>query len=300
MEIISVVNQKGGVAKTFTSVNVAIGLAREGFKVLAVDLDPQGSMSISLGLQFPDDESVTVATMFENVKSGVEFDPHEGILSHPEGIDFLPANIDLVNTEIGMVSAMSREYILGKYLNMLKDDYEVVIIDCSPSLGIVTTNALACSHQLIIPTQVHHLSVKGMEQLLTTIEKVRKMLNTGLEISGILVTMATPHTKEYKETYAKLKQDYSHKATIFENVIPSSTKAIETSKQGKSIFAHDPNGKIAKAYETLIQELITTDDEEEEVEEEEVEEELEEPAITEENNDEELDVFHEVQEKVVV
>ncbi len=292
MDIISVVNQKGGVAKTFTSVNVAIGLAREGLKVLAVDLDPQGSMSNSLGVEFPDELSVTVSTMFHNVIQDVEFDPHEGILSHPEGIDFLPANIELVNTELGMVSAMSREHILGKYLNLLKDDYEVVIIDCSPTLGLVTTNALACSHQLIIPTQVHHLSVKGMEQLFDTIAQVRKKLNRYLDISGILVTMATPNTKEYKDTFAKLQRDYSHKATIFQSAIPMSTKAIETSRLGKSIFAHDPNGKVAKAYENLIQEIITTDEEELPETEENYEEEA--------TNEETLETQFEVAESMVV
>lgn len=292
MEIISVVNQKGGVAKTFTSVSVAIGLAREGFKVLAIDLDPQGSMSNSLGVEFPDELSVTVATMFHNVMKSEEFDPREGIHSHPEGIDFLPANIDLVNTELAMVGDMSREHNLGKYLTLLKDDYEVVIIDCSPTLGLVTTNALACSHQLIIPTQVHHLSVKGMEQLFDTIEQVRKKLNRNLEISGILVTMATPNTKEYKDTYAKLQRDYSDKATIFQSAIPMSTKAIETSRLGKSIYAHDPRGKVAQAYENLIQEIITTDDEELS--------ETEETSVEETTNEDAQETQYEVAESMVV
>ncbi|MFI3255523.1 MAG: ParA family protein [Eubacteriales bacterium] len=296
MEIFSVVNQKGGVAKTFTSVNVAIGLAKQGFKVLAIDLDPQGSMSISLGLENPDDEPITVATVFEHLKNREEFDPREGIRQHPEGIDYLPANIELVDTEMNMVSAMSREHLLGKYLQLLQDDYEVVVIDCSPSLGVVTTNALACSHQVIIPIQAQYLSVKGMEQLFRTVGQVQQVLNPHLIVGGILVTMANPRTKEYKETSASLHEKYSDKARIFETIIPSSTKAAETSKHGKSIFAHDPKGKVALAYESLIGELIRYDDEEEEYEEEEILE------VTEENEelpDEVEEIQEEVQEEVI-
>lgn len=255
MEIISVVNQKGGVGKTFTSVNLAIGMARKGLRVLAVDLDAQGSLSISLGLKSPDDEELTVSTVFNYMKNREEFDIKEGIRQHEEGIDFIPANIELVDTELNLVSAMSREHILGKYLDLLQDDYDVVVIDCSPSLGITTTNALACSDQVIIPIQSQYLSVKGMEQLLRSIQQVQQVLNRSLQIRGILVTMANQRTLEYKETFASLNEKYADIVPIFETIIPYSTKAAETSKHGKSIFAHDPHGKVAQAYASLLEEL---------------------------------------------
>ncbi len=256
MQIISVVNQKGGVGKTFTSVNIAIGLAWRGFRVLALDLDPQGSLSISLGLENPDDEEYTISSIFQHMKNREEFDIMECIHVHPEGIHFIPANIDLVNTEIDLVSAMNREYLLGKYLDKLQGQYDVVLIDCSPSLGVITTNALACTHQVVIPIQAQYLSVKGMEQLLRTIGGIKEVLNPDLTISGVLVTMANPRTKEFKETYHSLQTKYGGKVPIYDTIIPHSTKAAETSKLAKSIFAHDPNGKIALAYADLIHEMV--------------------------------------------
>lgn len=260
MQIISVVNQKGGVGKTFTSVNIAIGLAWRGYRVLALDLDPQGSLSISLGLENPDSEDCSISTILQHMKNREEFDPKKCIRTHPEGIHFIPANIELVNTEIDLVSAWNREYLLGKYLDKLENDYDVVLIDCSPSLGLVTMNALACTNQLIIPIQAQYLSVKGMEQLLRTIGGVQEEFNQNLAISGVLVTMANTRTKEYKETYASLIEKYGGKIPIFETIIPHSTKAAETSKLGKSIFAHDPNGKISHAYADLITEMVGEED----------------------------------------
>ncbi len=267
MQIISVVNQKGGVGKTFTSVNIAIGLAWRGYRVLVLDLDPQGSLSISLGLENPDSENLTVSTIFQHMKNREEFDPMECILKHPEGIHYIPANIDLVSTEIDLVSAWNREYLLGKFLDKLENDYDIVLIDCSPSLGLVTMNALACTHQVVIPIQAQYLSVKGMEQLLRTIGGVQEEFNGDLVISGVLVTMANTRTREYKETYTSLIEKYGGKIPIFETIIPHSTKAAETSKLGKSIFAHDPNGKISLAYADLITEMVGEEEAEEEMDE---------------------------------
>lgn len=232
--------------------------------MLAVDLDAQGSLSISLGVENPDDEEYTISSILNHMRKREEFDYKECIRRHPEGIDFIPANIELVDTEINLVSAMSREHLLGKYLDKLQDDYDVVLIDCSPSLGITTTNALACSNQVIIPIQAQYLSVKGMEQLLRTIGQVQQALNTGLQISGILVTMANTRTREYRETYASLQEKYGGIVPIFDSIIPHSTKAAETSKHGTSIYKHDPNGKVASAYADLIHEMV---DDETEVEE---------------------------------
>ncbi|MFI3254503.1 MAG: ParA family protein [Eubacteriales bacterium] len=255
MNIYAVCNQKGGVGKTTTSVNLAIGLAKQGKKVLAVDLDPQGSLSISLGLQNPDELEVTVANMLVSVQKKQEFDQFSAIYQHPEGIDFLPANIDLCNFEVNAVSAMKREYILGKFVDMLEGHYDCIVIDCCPSLGLLTINALACATKVVIPVQAQYLSMKGVEQLFNTIYMVKKQLNRKVAISGILLTMVNTRTRYSREIIQALQEQYGNSVHIFESVIPASTRAIETSSTGKSIYEYEPKGKVSKAYQKLVAEL---------------------------------------------
>lgn len=257
MEIYSICNQKGGVGKTFTALNLAIGMAQKGKRVLALDLDPQGSLSISLGVDDPDALDMTISNKLDFFVKEEEsdFDPKEGILRHQEGIDFLPANIELADMEISLVHAFSREHLLGKYLDMLADDYDVAVIDCSPSLGLVTINALSCCHQVIIPVQAQFLSIKGMEQLFRTINRVKKKLNRSLQVAGILITMANQRTKDYKETVATLYEKHGEEVRIFQSVVPISTRATESPKKGSSIFKHDPQGKVSAAYLDFINEL---------------------------------------------
>lgn len=258
MDIYSVCNQKGGVGKTFTSVNLAIGLAKQGKRVLALDLDPQGSLSISLGVKNPDQLDQTISEKLEYLINDVQApcDPRAGILSHPEGIDYLPGNIELANMEISLVTALGREHLLGKYLDLLEEDYDVVVMDCSPSLGLVTINALSCATHVIIPVQAQFLSIKGMEQLFRTIDRVKRKLNLSLEISGILVTMANQRTKDYKETIETLFAEQGEQVRIFQSIVPLSTRAMESPKKGVSIYQHDPKGKVALAYESFIGELL--------------------------------------------
>lgn len=259
MIIYSICNQKGGVGKTFTALNLAIALAKRGKRVLALDLDPQGSLSISLGIDDPDMLDVTIANKllhFIHEEEEEDFDPRQGILTHEEGIDFLPANIELADMEITLVTAFAREHLLGKYLDCLSDFYDAVVIDCSPSLGLITINALSCSHHVIIPVQAQFLSIKGMEQLFRTLLRVRKKLNRSLSISGILITMANQRTKDYKDTLALLQEKHGESVRIFESIVPMSTRASESPKKGISIFKHDPNGKVATAYELFVKELL--------------------------------------------
>lgn len=262
MTIYGICNQKGGVGKTFTAVNLAIGLASKGKKVLAVDLDPQGSLSISLGVTDPDELDVTVTRKLQQLMDDELTDPREGILTHSEGIDFLPANIELADMEILLVTALSREHLLGKYLDLLEDEYDAVVIDCSPSLGLITINALACANQIIIPVQAQYLSIKGMEQLFRSIQRVKKKLNRSLEVSGLLVTMANQRTLDYKDTITTLYEKHGEEVRIFENVVPVSTRAIEAPKKGISIFKHDPNGKVALAYQGFLEELTREEENE--------------------------------------
>lgn len=256
MEIYAIVNQKGGVGKTTTAVNFAVGLAKSGKKVLAVDLDPQGSLSIALGCADPDTLPITVSTIMEQIMADKPFDPKEGILHHDEGIDFLPSNIELAGLEISLVSEVSREQVLSIYLEELEDVYDVVVIDCSPNLGLITYNALSCADQLIIPVQAQFLSLKGMEQLFQTIGKVKRKLNKRLAIAGILVTMVNMRTTYNKEIISLLHDAYGEHIRIFSQVVPFSVRASESSSLGKSIFAYDPQGKVAEAYESLIQEVL--------------------------------------------
>ena len=231
-------------------------MAREGKKVLLVDTDPQGSMTISLGNQQPDQLAPTIADLMTKVMNDIPIAPGEGILHHPEGIDLLPANIALAGTEVSLVNAMSRETILKQVLACNRQDYDCIIIDCMPSLGMLTINALAAADRVIIPVQAHYLSAKGLEQLLQTIAKVRRQMNPKLKIDGILMTMVDGRTNNAKEITTLIRETYRGKIKVFEMAIPHSVRVAEASLTGKSIFEYDPGGKVAQAYRALTKEVL--------------------------------------------
>ena len=198
-KIIAVANQKGGVGKTTTCVNLGIGLAREGKRVLLVEADAQGSMAISLGVQEPDELAVTLVKLMEKTINDEEIGPDEGIIHHAEGIDFIPANIELAGLETALVNVMSREMVMQNYLEELKGKYDFILIDCMPSLGMITINALVAADSVLIPVEAAYLPVKGLQQLIKTIGQVRRKLNTSLDIMGILLTKVDRRTNFAKD-----------------------------------------------------------------------------------------------------
>ena len=254
--VTAITNQKGGVLKTTTAENIGIGMAREGKRVLLVDMDPQASLTIALGYQRPDELPVTLPDILMKVLTDKEIHPGEGILHHPEGIDLMPSNITLSGLEISLVNVMSRETVLKDYLQTVRKNYDHILLDTSPSLGMLTVNALASADQTIIPVETNYLSAKGLEQLLGTISRVRKQINPKLRIEGILLTKVDTRTNNAKEIMNLIRDTYGSKIRVYDTVIPRSVRAAEISAVGKSIYQHDPKGKVAEAYESLAKEVI--------------------------------------------
>lgn len=256
-KVIALANQKGGVGKTTTTVNLGIGLARHGKKVLLIDADAQGNLTDSLGWNEPDKLPISLATVMSKVITEEPIEPNEGILHHAEGVDLMPANIELSAMEVSLVNTMSRESVLRNYLNEVKAKYDYVLIDCMPSLGMITVNALAAADSVIIPVQAHYLPAKGMSQLLQTIGRVKKNINPNLKIGGALITMVDSRTNFAKEISSLLRNNYGDKLRVFKTEMPLAIKAAETSAEGKSIYAHDAHGKAAAAYDALTKEVLS-------------------------------------------
>ena len=230
--IVGIVNQKGGTGKTTTCVNLGVDLAHEDSKVLLVDCDPHGSLTISLGHPQPDALSVTLADLMGRALNDEPIKPEDAILHHD--VDLLPANISLAGMEVSLVNAMSRETTLKRVLATCIRDYDHILLDCSPSLGMLIVNALAASDRIIIPVQSQYLSVKGVEQLMSTVACVRKNINHRLKIDGVLLTMVDSRTNNSREIASLLWDTYGSRIRIFDAEIPRFVRAAEISAAGST------------------------------------------------------------------
>ena len=254
-KVIAVTNQKGGVGKTTTTVNLGVGLAQQGKRVLLVDTDPQSSLTVSLGVKDPDELDTTIADLMQVIVDNGDLSPlDKGIMKDIEGVDLVHSNIGLSSFEVSLVNTMSREFVLRSYLGAAKRDYDYVLIDCMPSLGMLTINALAAADSVLIPCQANYLSTKGLKLLMGSVAKVRRQINPALKIDGILLTMVNNRTNNAKSIITSLRQTGSN-LRVLNTEIPYSVRAAECSVEGKSIFAHDGKGKVEAAYTALVKEV---------------------------------------------
>ena len=254
--VIAIANQKGGVGKTTTTSNLGIGLARQGKRVLLIDADAQGSLTASLGYREPDKLDITLANVMGNIINEKEMDAAYGILRHEEGVDLMPGNIELSGIEVSLVNVMSRETVLRSYIEEQRSRYDYILIDCMPSLGMLTINALSAADSVLIPVQPQYYAADGLMELLKVVKGIHQRFNPELQIEGILFTMDNCRYNNAKRNKQAIKTTYGSDIKIFEQTIPRTESLAETASEGVSIFAYDGKSKGADSYLELVQEVL--------------------------------------------
>lgn len=255
-KVLAVAHEKGGVGKTTTTVNLGIGLAMQGKKVLLIDADPQGDLSKCLGIANPNELPQTLSTAMNHIITETDFDPKSVIQRHAEGVDFIPANAQLTATETTLVNAMNREYVLHEFLSRVKGAYDYVLLDCRPSLGLTVINALTAADSVIIPVQAHTLAADDMDGLFKTVGRIKQRPNPTLKVDGIVMTMVDSRTNLARNTIQEVRGRYGKLVNVFATEIPYAVRAAEVPGKGQSIFKYDPKGTVAKAYEQLTKEVL--------------------------------------------
>ena len=254
--VIAIANQKGGVGKTSTTVNLGAGLVRQGFDVLLVDMDSQANLTMALGFQNPDEMQFTIANVLQKAVREETIRPEEGILTNEEGIDPMPSNVQLSGVELSLINEYGREAVLKQYIDAVRLNYDYILIDCAPSLSVLTINALVAADSVLIPTQPQYFSMAGIQMFYDTFCKVKRKMNPSLQIEGVLVTMMDNRPNFTKDLVAQLRESYGDTFKVFDTEIPTSIRMSESSARGRSIFAYDRKNKVAAAYEKLTREVI--------------------------------------------
>ena len=260
--VIAIANQKGGVGKTTTAFSLGVALANNNKRVLVVDADPQANLTTYMGFYDEDNIPITLSTLIERYIDGEDIKPEESILHHKEHIDLIPSNLNLSMTENNLSNAMNREYAIKSCLEDLRSQYDYIIIDCMPTLNMITTNALATANQVIVPVQSQYLSAKGMGNLLTIIGNVKRQVNKDLKVGGILLTLVDKRTKLPSTIREELKANYGNIVKLYDTQIPFAIKTAESTSKGKSIFAYDKTSKVAEAYSSFAKEVLREDERE--------------------------------------